>query len=220
MAASSKATNAAPGARQALLEHGLKIVAEKGVRGLVVREAARMAQVNLGSFVYHFGNRERFVEELVELWYAPLFERLKLAAAGETGRSALQRLQATLFDLFDLIAENSSVVSHLFADALAGEQTVRAFLLTMPQRHPKLLLELVAQAQAEGDLIDAPPLQLTMFMMAAAGLPLGLAGGLLRHLDWLPREAESLLNLMADPQAARRRLEWALKGIGKSKGAS
>ncbi len=57
--------------RQKLLDTGLAIATEKGLRGLTVRELAAAAEVNLGSFVYHFGNRDAFIDELVELWYAP-----------------------------------------------------------------------------------------------------------------------------------------------------
>ena len=57
--------------RQKLLDTGLAIAADKGLRGLTVRELAAAAEVNLGTFVYHFGNRDAFIDELVELWYAP-----------------------------------------------------------------------------------------------------------------------------------------------------
>ena len=54
--------------RQLLLDQGLLLVASKGLRGLTVRELAARSGVNLGSFVYHFGQRERFIAELVERW--------------------------------------------------------------------------------------------------------------------------------------------------------
>ena len=57
--------------RQKLLDTGLAIATDKGLRGLTVRELAAAAEVNLGTFVYHFGNRDSYIDELVELWYAP-----------------------------------------------------------------------------------------------------------------------------------------------------
>lgn len=67
--------------RQKLLDTGLAIATDKGLRGLTVRELAAAAEVNLGTFVYHFGNRDAFIDELVELWYAPLYDELKAVAA-------------------------------------------------------------------------------------------------------------------------------------------
>ena len=52
--------------RQKLLDTGLAIATDKGLRGLTVRELAA-AEVNLGTFVYHFGNRDSYIDELVEL---------------------------------------------------------------------------------------------------------------------------------------------------------
>ena len=51
--------------RQKLLDTGLAIATDKGLRGLTVRELAAAAEVNLGTFVYHFGNRDAFIDELV-----------------------------------------------------------------------------------------------------------------------------------------------------------
>ena len=44
----------------------------EGLRGLTVRELAAAAEVNLGSFVYHFGNRDAFIDELVGSGTPPL----------------------------------------------------------------------------------------------------------------------------------------------------
>ena len=52
-----------------------------GFKALTVRAVAAQAQANLGSFVYHFGSRAAFVDELIERWYAPLFAQLQLSAS-------------------------------------------------------------------------------------------------------------------------------------------
>jgi AcrR family transcriptional regulator len=199
--------------RQNLLDHGLRIVAESGLRGLRVRDLAARAGVNLGSFVYHFGNRERYLDELVELWYAPLFEQLKAAPDPDTQHSALERLEATLRSFIRLAVVNAGFFSHLVADALAGERAARAFLLRMPNRHPKLILDLIAEAQAEGALVSGAPVQLMGFVMMSVGAPIMLARGPLRDADWLPPGADQIRQLMSSPQAAEERLAWALRGI-------
>jgi AcrR family transcriptional regulator len=205
---------------QLLLDQGLKIVTEKGLRGLTVREVATGSGVNLGSFVYHFSTRERFVAELVELWYAPMYNALKITAASGTQNTAIEKLYATLAQLVEFISQNAGFIAHLIADALAGERAAQAFLLTLPERHPKLLLDLIARAQSQGSLIQEPSVHLLMFIMTAVGLPLLLAGGPLQDSDWLPPEAERLTQLMRDPKAAHARLHWALKGISTTGNAS
>ncbi len=199
--------------RLLLLEQGLRLCREKGLRGIKVRELAAAAGVNLGSFVYHFGNRERFLDELVELWYAPMLATISQATQAQDHPSAFAHLQAVLEQMVGLVAENATLVSHLLADALAGEPAAQRFALSLPGRHPKLLLELIAAAQAEGELPATEPHQLLLFIMSSLGGPLLLAKGPLQESNWLPPQATQLIAWMADPQAARQRLQWALQGI-------
>ena len=202
--------------RQKLLDTGLAIATDKGLRGLTVRELAA-AEVNLGTFVYHFGNRDAFIDELVELWYAPLFDELKAVAARGTYPSALATFEATMVAVIALVARQRSFINHLFGDALAGERAAQRFLLSLPRRHPLLLLEQVQKAQAEGSLVAGNPLQLMIFIMGSVGLPLVIAGGG-RQLGWLPPEAAPFLSQIDNPEAARQRLTWALRGLRRSEG--
>ncbi len=204
--------------RERLITHGLALAGEKGLRGLGVREVAKAAGVNPGSFVYHFGTREAFIREVVERWYAPMYDRLKQVSEDPSETRAMERLRATICELLDAIAGNARFMAHLVADAVAGEPAARAFLLTVPGRHPELLFQLVQQAQAEGDLVPGPPLVLLSFLMSSVVLPMTLAVGPLAHQDWLPEQAGSLIRVMADPATARQRLSWALQGISTPRG--
>ena len=199
--------------RQLLLDQGLQLVASKGLRGLTVRELAARSGVNLGSFVYHFGQRERFIAELVERWYAPVYEQLRLAMQRPGQDSALARLRSALLQLIALMDLHAPFVSQLLLDALAGEAAAQQFLLTMPARHPKLMLELIAKAQQDGEVVAAPPLHLLVFLMSSVGLPLLLATGPLKDMDWLPAAALPWQQHLATSDAARERLDWALRGI-------
>ena len=198
--------------RQKLLDTGLALAADKGLRGLTVRELATAAEVNLGTFVYHFGNRDAFIDELVELWYAPLFDELKAVAAKGSYPSALAAFATTMEALVALVARQRGFINHLFGDAMAGEGAAQRFLLSLPRRHPLLLLEQVRAAQAEGSLVPGNPIQLMIFIMGSVGLPLVIAGNS-RQLDWLPREAAPFLSQIDNPDAALERLTWALRGL-------
>ncbi|QEL55111.1 TetR/AcrR family transcriptional regulator [Chromobacterium paludis] len=201
------------GTRQRLLRQGLAMVERTGLRGLVVREVAAAAGVNPGSFVYHFGSRDKFVTELVELWYAPIYRQLRQAARLRQPGDALDKLRAVFEQLLQLAAANAGVASHVLADALAGERVAQAFLLSLPSRHVRLLLLLLARAQRQGRLIGAPPPQLLCYLISAIGLPLLLARGPLAACDWLPPLARQLQGWMGEIPAARQRLDWALAGI-------
>ena len=102
-------------------------------------------------------------------------------------------------------------------DALAGEGAAQRFLLSLPRRHPLLLIEQVRMAQAEGSLVAGHPLQLMIFIMGSVGLPLVIAGSG-RQLGWLPPEAAPFLSQIDNPEAARQRLAWALRGLRRTEG--
>ena len=204
--------------RQLLLDHGLDIVRSKGLRGLTVRELAAAANVNLGSFVYHFGNRSQFLDELVELWYAPIYAQLQDLARPDPGHSAFERLTHTLQELLRWLLSNNAVVSHLLADALAGEPSARAFAIRLPSRHPKLLLRLIREAQAEGTLVAGPPIALMAFIATSTALPLLLMGAPEGGADWLPA-MKRIRQTLISPVAVQRRLQWALRGVSADRQA-
>jgi AcrR family transcriptional regulator len=191
--------------RDRLLNTGLRLARDRGLKALSVRAAAAAAEVNLGSFVYHFGTRDSFVYELVERWYAPLFADLQLSAAGPDS------LRAVVLQLARWVAANGHFLALLLRDAAAGEAGVQRFLATLDQRHIALLLGLIQQGQREGRLRTADPTLQLMFLMGSLVLPILMVQGL---QDMGPKAfVAKLQQLAADPQAIETRLDWALRGL-------
>lgn len=201
--------------RDRLLAAGQALARRQGLRALTVRAVAARAEVNLGSFVYHFGNRERFIGELIEGWYAPLFSQLQLDA--DAGASPLAALRAALLHLVDWLAGHRAFVAQLLLDAAAGERAAQRFLRTLDTRHPALLHTLVQRAQAAGALQPGDAWHQLMFVMSTLALPLLL----LQVAGTRPAAPSALLQtlgaLAADPQAVRQRLDWALAGLAPRK---
>ena len=202
--------------RDVLLQSGLALVSQKGLRGLTVRELAAHANVNLGSFVYHFRNRDAFLQELVEIWYEPMYAQLRETSESSDEASAVGRLRATIENLIDFVSANAAFISHLFADAIAGEVAAQQFLLHLPYRHPQIIYRLLQEAQSERSVPDGSVLHLMIFIMTAVGMPMLLAGEIMQGCTWLPVDAQKMRDLMRDPAAAKQRLVWALAGIQRS----
>ena len=197
--------------REALLRAGWAIARRGGLRGLTVRAVARAAKANLGTFVYHFGSREAFVTELIERWYQPLLARLQLAV--EAQGSPLVRLRHAVLGLVDFALQSGSFVGHLLMDAAGGESAARAFLGSLAERHPVLLMRLIREAQARGELAAGDPMHIMMFMMSSLGLPVLLVRGWAgrRYVD---DELMTALTRYATERASiEERLDWILKGL-------
>lgn len=193
------------GTRDRLLSTGLALASRGGLKGLSVRALAAAAEVNLGSFVYHFGTRDAFVYELVEGWYAPLFAGLQLSAVGPDA------LRGVLLQLARWVAANGRFLALLLRDAAAGEVGVQRFLATMDRRHIALLLGLIVQGQREGRLRAAEPTLQLMFIMGSLVLPILMVQG----LQGIGPKAfvAQLTDLAGDAQAIETRLDWALRGL-------
>ena len=197
--------------RQRLLQAGLQLARERGVRALTVRAVASQARANLGSFVHHFGTREAFVGELIERWYAPVFRQLQLTAEGE--EDALLALQAVLLQLVAWLVDNRAFVAQLVMDASAGEVAAQRFVRSIDTRHPALLLRLIVQAQDRGQLQRDEPLHQLMFLMTTLAAPV-LVTHLLDQRGVAPQAlVQMIASFATDMPRIRTRLAWALRGL-------
>jgi AcrR family transcriptional regulator len=195
--------------RERLLAAGLELAQRDGLKGVSVRAVAAAAEVNLGSFVYHFGTRDTYIYELVERWYAPLMASLQLSASGP------QALRDVLRQLARWVASHGRFLALLIRDASAGETGVRRFLATMDQRHIALLLELIQRSQQAGQLRPADPTLQLMFIMGSVVLPILMVQG----LQGVGPEAfvKRLTTLAGDEAGIEARLEWALQGLAATR---
>ena len=181
--------------REHLLNTGAMIVGESGLRALTVRGLSLRAGTNTGSFVYHFGNREAFLTELLERWYEPLF----------TGIRTHANIHLPAFEKF---------IAQLVLDALAGEQAAIRFISGIHTRHPLVLLETIREAQQEGSVLMGDPMNILIYLVCCGGAPFILSGQLQVHDPKAARPVLDLLgSILNDPESARQRMTWALRGI-------
>lgn len=197
--------------RERLLRAGLALARRSGVRRLTVRAVASTAEVNLGSFVYHFGTRDNFLDELIERWYAPLFSELALAAAANG--DALAHLREALLAIVRWLVKNREFVGHLMLDAAAGEAAAQRFLRSLDRRHPALLLQLIGRAQQQRRLRAADPVHTMLFLMSTLAAPVVLFHLVGQQGIAPPQLLKALAQFTSDPAAIETRLDWALRGL-------
>jgi len=197
--------------RNHLLAAGRDIVLQRGFQGLTVREVAAAAGANLGSFVYHFRTRDAFIRTLLEEWYAPLFSRVAHIADG--GGAPTERLRSAILQLLDFGLEQDVFMGRVLMAAASGEKAARDFARTLIGRHPRLLLDLVGQAQSDGTLIDENPMQVLLFIMGSVGMPLLLASAWQGPPLFGKTVSAALGRLARDRDRMAQRLDWAIRGL-------
>lgn len=209
--AGATSTIGAGATRERLLRQGLQLARRGGLRALTVRGVAARAQVNLGSFVYHFGNRDAFVAELIERWYAPLLARLEVTA--HEALAPRERLRRLVLQVADWMVANREFLSQLVMDASAGERAAQRFLRSLGARHPALVLQAIRDAQRARQLRAEEPLHVLLFVVSALGVPVLLAQGLGRRGMLPPEFARSLQAFALERAQIERRLDWVLRGL-------
>lgn len=198
--------------RDQLLQDGLALMRQVGLRGLTVHGVCERSQINKGSFVYHFGTRDQFASELMENWYAPLFERIQLEF--DQSGSPLERLNAIMLQLCRYIVAHGDMIAQVLLDATAGEGAAVKFLDSVDTRHPRIIVQCIMEAQQAKQLVAGDPMHLMMFIMGSIGMP-AIAHSAMRGKSVLPDIMQDAFRRhAANLDSIEQRLKWALRGIG------
>src|SRR5260221_1786320 len=196
--------------RHRLLASGHRAVIKHGIRSLTVRQVAAGANANLGSFVYHFGTRDAFVEELIERWYAPVLAGVSEVAAGDG--SPMGRLRGTILQLVDFSVDNDVFMGRILMAAAENDKPAREFVKSLAGRHPRIMLQLVAAAQADGALVDDDPMQVLCFLTASVALPRLVAAAWQGPSLFGKQLSSALSHIARDHGRMAQRLDWAMRG--------
>jgi len=156
-------------ARERLISAGKKLIYKQGVSGLKVREAARLAGVNLGLFHYHFGSRKEFVRLILKEIYAEFFSQFKLSVSG--GGDSLERLEKALVTLGFFARQNRALVLALLQDTLSGEKETAYFVKNNLTAHVEVLAGIVRECEKEGRIIQLPVFTALPFCALSAAAP-------------------------------------------------
>jgi AcrR family transcriptional regulator len=198
---------------QLLLRSGRALYPERGSAGLSVRLLTEHAGVNLGMFHYHFRTKENFLRELLQDFYeemfAPLSERVHEAG------DPLARLRAALLFLACFVRDHEAVLGRLFADASGGEPVAAEFVRANAPRHLRLLLELMREAEAAGELAPLPAIQRFVFTMGAVALPLVVVPRIARLKVAPGLVARQLKQQVTSDAAIAQRVDLALIALQK-----
>lgn len=199
------------GIDQALLRSGLALLPQLGCAGLSVRKVAEHAGVNPAMFHYHFGNKAAFLQAVLQQVYEQMFA--KLSAGAQREGPVLDRLEGALLTLASFAREHHALVARLAIDAANGETVVHDFVRANAPRHLGLLMHLMAEAEAAGQLRPAPPLQRFVFLMGAVLSPM-LVAPAIAALGVAPAIVGSAVqSQVLSDEAIRQRVQLALVAL-------
>jgi len=200
---------------RALLASGRALFPHAGCAGLSVRAVADHAGANLGMFHYHFKTKDNFLRTLLQDIYEEMYESLAGAVA-DRGR-AIERLRSALVALAGFARDQRLLLARVWMDVLGGEAVATEFMRTNAPRHLGLLLGLLQQAEADGDLQALPPLQRFVTLVGAVVMPILFAPGLAQAALGPTAYRREFVPQVASDRAIAERVDLVLSALGPTK---
>jgi AcrR family transcriptional regulator len=148
--------------REALLEQAERTVRERGADALSLRELAREVGVSHGAPRRHFPDRQALLDAVAEAGFERLGAELRSAFAG-AGADFEPRLRATAAAYVRFATRDPALLELMFA---GKPHDPTGALREAAERAFAVMLELIAQGQAEGALEPGEPERVGLVLFA------------------------------------------------------
>jgi AcrR family transcriptional regulator len=174
--------------RTALLEQAERTLRERGTQDLSLRELAREIGVSHGAPRRHFPDRQALLDALAQDGFERLGSELRAAIEG-AGDDFSQRLRTTATAYVRFATRDAALLELMFAGKHREESWA---LQEAAERAFSVMLELIAQGQADGALEPGEPERVGLVLFAtiqgiAALVTSGIVGA--EQLDELVADA-------------------------------
>ena len=174
--------------RTALLAEAERAVRERGVQDLSLRELAREVGVSHGAPRRHFPDRQSLLDALAEAGFGRLGAELR-GALDDASEDFEARLRATAAAYVRFATDDAALLELMFAGKHREESGA---LHDAAEQAFSVILELIAQGQAEGALEPGQPERVGLVLFATIqGIAALVTGGIVRpeQLDDLVADA-------------------------------
>jgi TetR/AcrR family transcriptional repressor of nem operon len=144
-----------PSNRETILTNGIRILRQKGYVGASVRDISAAAGVPLGSFTNHFGSKEAFTLEVLNIYFEKSSETIARTLLNED-LAPLKRIKAfvdTTNEVLNCDEEwNGCLVANLSIEASAHSELIRERLVEISRAIEAAVAQALKAAVKCGDL--------------------------------------------------------------------
>ncbi len=144
-----------PSNRDRILEAGLKVMVRKGYGGAGVRDIVAEASAPQGSFTNHFGSKEDFAREVLDLYFVDL-QRLVAEGLDDANRRPRERLRRYLDLITDRLVAAAFTRGCLIGDfsleAAPQSEMLRTRLAEIFAEWRSPFAACIAEGQATGEI--------------------------------------------------------------------
>jgi AcrR family transcriptional regulator len=152
--------------REEILAAAKRVFAARGFHATTMADVAKAARLSYGSIYWYFPSKEALFHALMEAEEAALRARIAAALAEGLPSSPEEAFRRAVRATFEFFEADRAAVKLLFRDAYALGDRFEKHLFGIYERFIDEIEEAIAQAQAEGLIVEAPP-RLVAFSVAA-----------------------------------------------------
>ncbi len=199
--------------REQLLAIGTYHFLKEGSKAISVRKIAEESKVNLGSFVYHFETKEKFIHELIRMNYESFLTKFNLELIQANRLSTeTERLQFLFRQMAKIEPEFSDFISRVFMETLQGNTYLMKIFAKNPPKHAIAIIEIIKAGQDKKEFRqDLAAFELMFFCMVLTFIPQVLMRRLL--VSGAASPIKFIFDKFLKPESFEKRLDIALKGI-------
>ncbi len=166
--------------RETLIEVAMKLLAERGVAALSLREVAKAAGVSHGAPYRHFKDKQALLEAIAAEGFRHIRDACRQAVAHYPGDPRRQLEDAGTEYL--LYVSRHREVSHLMFSGFLALDASGEGLRQVADESFQALVEIIENGKTAGLYGDRDTMDLTLASLSAVhGLSLLIGGGLLKH---------------------------------------
>ena len=123
--------------KQHIIEHAMKLFAEKGFEATSIRDLAKAADVNIAMVNYYFGSKEKLIETIVEKKASYMKDRIEELEANKI-ISEIDKVHVLIDDYVERLLSNPNFHKVLYKELMANNrQDLHEFLTQTLARNAK-----------------------------------------------------------------------------------
>ena len=123
--------------KQHIIDHAMKLFAEKGFEATSIRDLAKTADVNIAMINYYFGSKEKLIETIVEKKASYMKDRIEELEANKT-ISEIDKVHVLIDDYVERLLSNPNFHKVLHKELMANNrQDLHEFLTQTLARNAK-----------------------------------------------------------------------------------
>ena len=123
--------------KQHIIDHAMKLFAEKGFEATSIRDLAKDADVNIAMINYYFGSKEKLIETIVEKKASYMKDRIEELEANKT-ISEIDKVHVLIDDYVERLLSNPNFHKVLYKELMANNrQDLHEFLTQTLARNAK-----------------------------------------------------------------------------------